>query len=286
MKGVAGKAGWRWIFIIEGIMTVVLGFGLYFFIVDFPENAHKSFKFLTVEEGKIINARIERDRHDSHTPKWTAKEYFGSALDLKIWLFAFIFGGAAGVIYSVAYFLPTLLEGGLGFGYAESQCLTLPLYVFGAIYMLVECKLSDKYQMRALPILINQVIAIIGVCLLGFTDIKYLRYFATYLIVAGEYSTIPLTMTFQQNNIVGQWKRAFCSATMVGAGGIGGIYGSLVFRPQDKPSYHFGVYATLITACLVFLTTCVAWLILWRENKKQEKDGKIICGIEGFRYTY
>lgn len=42
----------------------------------------------------------------------------------------------------------------------------------------------------------------------------------------------------QANNIRGQWKRAFCSATLVGFGGIGGIAGSLVFRSQDAPDYR------------------------------------------------
>lgn len=48
-------------------------------------------------------------------------------------------------------------------------------------------------------------------------------------------------MSYQGNNIRGQWKRAFCSATLVGFGGIGGIAGSLVFRTQDAPGYIPGV---------------------------------------------
>jgi hypothetical protein len=42
-------------------------------------------------------------------------------------------------------------------------------------------------------------------------------------------------MAYQANNIRGQWKRAFASATLVGFGGLGGIAGSTVFRQQDSP---------------------------------------------------
>ncbi|KAL9107464.1 MAG: hypothetical protein Q9227_007661 [Pyrenula ochraceoflavens] len=55
----------------------------------------------------------------------------------------------------------------------------------------------------------------------------------------------PAVMTYQANNIRGQWKRAFCSATLVGFGGIGGIAGSLVFRSQDAPGYVPGIIAAI-----------------------------------------
>lgn len=42
-------------------------------------------------------------------------------------------------------------------------------------------------------------------------------------------------MAYQANNIRGQWKRAFASATLVGFGGLGGIAGSTVFRQEDSP---------------------------------------------------
>jgi hypothetical protein len=56
------------------------------------------------------------------------------------------------------------------------------------------------------------------------------RYFGVFLVTAGANSNIPATMSYQANNIRGQWKRAFCSAMLVGMGGVGGIAGGLVFR--------------------------------------------------------
>lgn len=61
-----GIAGWRWIFILEGVLTCVLGIGAYFIIVDFPEKAVSTFglKFLNQREVDFVCARIEKDRHD------------------------------------------------------------------------------------------------------------------------------------------------------------------------------------------------------------------------------
>jgi hypothetical protein len=65
---------------------------------------------------------------------------------------------------------------------------------------------------------------------MGFHKNANVRYFGVFLTTAGANSNIPATMSYQANNIRGQWKRAFCSATLVGAGGIGGVAGGLVFR--------------------------------------------------------
>lgn len=57
MDGVGGKAAWAWIFILEGLITIVAGAMSFWIIVDFPEDA----KFLTVEERTFIIRRLQSD---------------------------------------------------------------------------------------------------------------------------------------------------------------------------------------------------------------------------------
>lgn len=60
MDGVGGLEGWRWIFILEGILTVVLAVGAFFVIYDTPADA----KFLTPEEREwITNRTVFRARN-------------------------------------------------------------------------------------------------------------------------------------------------------------------------------------------------------------------------------
>lgn len=78
-------------------------------------------------------------------------------------------------------------------------------------------------------------------------------------------------MSYQANNIRGQWKRAFCSATFVSFGGIGGIAGSLVFRSQDAPGYRPGLYACVATTLLnIILVGCLT-LYFHRLNKQADR---------------
>ncbi|OKP08305.1 hypothetical protein PENSUB_5672 [Penicillium subrubescens] len=95
---------------------------------------------------------------------------------------------------------------------------------------------------------------------------------------------VAACMTWQANNIRGQWTRAFSSATLIAFDGIGGIITSLVFE-KDAPRYRPGVY-TVLGVNIVFLLAVLS-LALWyrRCNKKADRDELIIAGVTGFRYT-
>lgn len=61
MDGKRGYHAWRWIFILEGLLTCVVAFGAYFLISDFPEQA----TWLTEEERIYINGRLRADQGSS-----------------------------------------------------------------------------------------------------------------------------------------------------------------------------------------------------------------------------
>lgn len=68
-----------------------MGSAGYFLIVDFPENAHKSWSFLNERESKFIVARVQNDRADAVVEPFVFGAYMRNALDLKVWGFASIF---------------------------------------------------------------------------------------------------------------------------------------------------------------------------------------------------
>ena len=80
MDGMRGYSGWRWVFIIEGILTSVVAIILFFFIADFPEDV----KWLNEEERTYMRAKLARDvgkaAHDVHMGK---REVLGVFKDCK-----------------------------------------------------------------------------------------------------------------------------------------------------------------------------------------------------------
>jgi hypothetical protein len=123
--------------------------------------------------------------------------------------------------------------------------------------------LSDRIKMRSPFFFFNSLLQIIGVCLLGFAHPTGARYFGAFITVGGGYANIPLSLTFQANNIRGQWKRGFAAALIVGGGGMGGIVGSLVFRSKDAPAYRYVYHAKArknINVCLDLVYTLASLL--------------------------
>lgn len=157
------------------------------------------------------------------------------------------------VTYAIAYFLPIILQQGMGYSVGASQCLVAPPFVFAGIVMFSSAWVGDKYRVRGVLVAVNSILCLIGLPILGFHSNNAVRYFGVFLATAGANANIPAIMAYQANNVRGQWTRALSSATLVGFGGIGGILSSLVFRSQDAPGYRPGMWTTIGCVSLSFL---------------------------------
>jgi MFS family permease len=273
--------------ILQGVLTCVIAIIGFFLIVDFPEKSSAAFfvKFLTVKEADFVVARIELDRHDAIAEPFSLRKYLRAGLDLKVWGFATLFGCTTVSLYAIAYFLPIILRDGMGFGVAEAQCLTAPPYILAAIVMYVSAYYGDKYHIRGPFVIFCAVCGLVGLPLLGFVENVGVRYFGAFLATTAGNAAVPCIMTWQANNIRGQWKRALCSATLVGTGGIGGIIGSTVFRSQDSPGYRPGIIVCMGANGMMALVSIALIWKFHRANKRAESGGKVIEGLHGFRYT-
>lgn len=78
------------IFIIEGALTCFLGVIGYWALVDFPDKAHKSWKFLNEREVKFIIDRVDRDRGDAKPEPWSLAKFLKGSTDIKVWGFAMV----------------------------------------------------------------------------------------------------------------------------------------------------------------------------------------------------
>ncbi|KAJ6044904.1 hypothetical protein N7499_007408 [Penicillium canescens] len=286
MDGIAGKSGWEWIFIIEGLLTCVLGIGSYIFLVDFPEQSPKSWKFLNETEASFVIAQIENDRADAIVEPFSMGKYLANGKDSKVWAYAALYMLTTTNSYSIAYFLPIILEKSMHFSVAKAQCLVAPPYVAAAIVMYIQAVYSDKWRLRGPVVAGNALMGLLGLGLLGYLEHPAPRYFGVFLATIAANANCPALVSWQSNNIRGQWKRAFTSATLIGGGSIGGIIGTTVFRAQDAPNYRPGLLCTMLANALVVVIVGAMTLKFNRANKRVASGGKPIEGQIGFKYTY
>lgn len=231
LNGKGGLEGWRYMFLVQGLITMVLGFVTYFWIVDFPEQAHKSLWFLTEEEQKLAVARIQRDRKDVQADPFSWGKVLEHAGDWKVYAFACMFFLLNLVSTSLSYFLPIILQSGMGFDEDQSIILSAPPYYYAVVPVILSSIIGDRYKLRGPVIIFNCICLIVGFCMLGFTDQVTVRYIGTYLATGAYVSNWAAITTYQANNITGQWKRAFTAAAVTAMNGAGGIAGSCEFTP-------------------------------------------------------
>ena len=82
MEGVGGYSGWRWIFIVEGLLTVCAAVVAKFFIADWPEQA----KFLNSEERALLQRRLAEDGAEGRMNRLDTKAKIRAFTDWKIYL--------------------------------------------------------------------------------------------------------------------------------------------------------------------------------------------------------
>lgn len=97
---------WRWVFVIEGLLTVCIALMGYLVLVDFPDRS----TFLTPEQKAMVVERIHRDRGDSVADPMTTKKFLAYLCEPKIWLFAVWFCVTTLGTYSMSFFLPRILK--------------------------------------------------------------------------------------------------------------------------------------------------------------------------------
>lgn len=283
MNGLQGHSGWRWAFTLYGVITVVIGIVAIVVLVDFPDKA----KFLSAEQRELVKVRIERDRKDSEPDPLTWRKVGRYACDLKLWIFAYLFGVSSLCGYSLGYFLPLLLSA-MGFKKSiEQMFLGVPAYFYAMIPSWITAQISDrKPHMRAWMFVFNSCSTLIGTLMYSqIKENKAARYVGVYFAVGGCQSNVPLVTSWCQCSIRAQSKRAFASALVIAWGGVGGILASVTFQQREaKQGYPTGVWFTVaMNIVAIVATIALKFWMRWR-NLKADTEGVVLEDDPGFRY--
>lgn len=268
MDGIQGYRGWRWIFIIEGIVTVALGGVTKFWVTDWPETA----KFLNEEERALLLARLRADTGDARMDRLDKRATRRILLDPKIYLGTFAYMGVVNTGYAGSFFTPTIIKE-LGYTAAAAQVRSIPVFVVATVTAIMTAYATDRARHRFSFCILGLVIASVGyIILLAQEGLSVnVKYFALFLIVPGGYIAQPVTLVWLSNLMSGHYKRSISSAVQVGFGNLGGIVASNIFLDSEKPLYRTG-YGTSLGMLWLCGISCTAlfFLVKW-ENKKRER---------------
>ncbi|KAK3898817.1 major facilitator superfamily domain-containing protein [Staphylotrichum tortipilum] len=280
MDGVGGKPGWSWIFILEGIVTVIVACIAFFALYDFPETA----TFLTEEERAFVMYRLKYQgqgpKQDPSRPQVAQAEEFkwqyvkDAFADWQIWVNIFVYWGIVCPLYGISLFLPTIIRQ-LGYTSSHAQLMTVPIYITAAILAVVVAFFSDKVGKRSPFIISLLLIMACGFAMCIGTDPKAkpgVVYAGVYIAACAIYPAFPGVIAWLSNNMAGSLKRSVGMAIQIGAGNLGGAMASNFYRARDAPNYRLGHGLELGFIGAGIIASLILVFGYTSTNKRREKE--------------
>ncbi|OBZ79581.1 hypothetical protein A0H81_00866 [Grifola frondosa] len=278
MDGVGGKPGWAWIFILEGLFTVVCAVASFWILQDFPDTA----KFLSDTERVWVIRRLQADmKFSAGGESFKMKYVWQSLSDWKTWIAMGIYMGFDGPLFAFSLFTPTIISQ-LGFKATAANLLSVPVYAWACIMTVVIGFLGDRVKTRAYINLGLFGTGLVGYIILITSTNPSLSYFAVYLAASAIYPTIPNSVAWVAGNVEGSYKRSATLGMAIGWGNLNGAVSANVYRAVDKPWYRLGHGIVLAYIAIGWLCSLAFYVLLRRENARRERGERdeVIEGMD------
>lgn len=144
MGGVHGLANWQWLYLLEGLPTVVVGIAVLFLLDDGPQKA----KWLDDREKALIAQRLEEEEQLKRAEGHTSHSFSDAFKVPAVWLFAFVYFGIVMGVYGVSFWLPQIIKETITKDAWEIGLISMIPWGVGAIAMVINGHHSDKMNER------------------------------------------------------------------------------------------------------------------------------------------
>ena len=269
MRGVGGKAGWSWILILEGLLTIAVSIAAYWLVPHYPQRS----KTFTAREKAIIAARMHADRDslDEEAFSWDGvKQAFR---DPYVYLYSLVFNGFAFALYTISLFMPTIIAD-LGYSAANAQLLTVPPYFLAFVFTMSIAHWSFKVNRRLVFIIGCALLAIVGYIVQITSPTVAGRYVALFITTSGVYAGNALVLSLPSENVSGQSKRATALAMQIAFGNTGSIVGVQLYRQPlgrlKNSDYRVSHGLSILWLGIGITAASTLWYLLDKENKRRD----------------
>ncbi|SCU82275.1 LAME_0C00430g1_1 [Lachancea meyersii CBS 8951] len=271
VNNAGGLEGWRWLYIIEGLISVFASVWLFFGLPDSLDNL----KFLNSKEHALMNARAkQRVQYMGENPAFSWKEVLLAIKDFKTY-FAFIIQFCQDtILYGFSTFLTAILKLGLGYDSRKAQYMSVPVYLLAAIVFMISAYVSDRFKVRGPVFFAYNLLGATGYIILLTVKHDAVKYFACYLITFSLYTGTGLNITWLTNNVAPHYKRA----TALGLNQtLGNLSGAIVGQVYTKSPYVLGNSFSL--GCIVLSNILTLVQIAWLTKLNRDKAA-ILAGTK------
>jgi MFS transporter, ACS family, tartrate transporter len=156
LDGLGGLAGWQWLFLVEGLPSIALGFVVLGTLTERPQDA----AWLSEAQRAALAGQLSADEgvHREH-------DIADALRDRRTWLLAIVYFTIPVTLYGIGFWLPQLLSAASGANALVVGWLTAIPYAAGAIAMVIVGRRSDRLRERRLHVLVPALVCAAGLLL-------------------------------------------------------------------------------------------------------------------------
>jgi MFS transporter, ACS family, tartrate transporter len=218
MDGIWGLGGWQWLFLIEGIPAVLLGFITFAYLPDGPKEA----KWLNAEEKTWIADTLRRERtHSASVGQHSVGEALGSG---RVWTFAIIYFAIIMSFYGVTFWLPQIVKALSGMSNFAVGFITAVPWIGATIGMVLVSRNSDASGERRWHVALSATGGAIGLIGAGLSHSPVIEIAALSLAAAGIWGTLGPFWALSSESLAGAGAAAGI-ALINSVGNLGGFLG-------------------------------------------------------------
>ena len=241
---VQGLHGWQWMFLIEGIPAVALGFVVLGFLTEKPADA----RWLPAEQRAWLTERIAAEHHEAKS-----RHGFGLRQALThptVWLLAVVMFCCQTGSYGLSFWVPSIIKGLTGYSEFTVGTLTSIPYIAAAVAMVLVSRSSDRTGERFLHVAIPSVIGAAGFLAMAYMHSPWLALLALSIAAAGDYCTRGPFWALPGKFLVGS-AAAGGIALINTMGALGGVVGPSTVGKLKDVTGGFLVPMLLLSGILV-----------------------------------
>ncbi|KAJ2915912.1 hypothetical protein MD484_g4529, partial [Candolleomyces efflorescens] len=268
MHGIGNKPGWAWIFFLEGMFTAAFGLVSFLLLPRSPAHA----RFLSLQEKYYIAERLRQDGAtgpDDKADAFSWKEV-GMAFKLpQVWMLALVFFMDGAVLYGLAYFTPSIVQG-LGYTASKAQLMSVPPFAAAFVVTMLGAFVSDRYHCRGLVSMFAFLLCITGFSVFLASTSHAIQYCSLFFSIPGTYLSAPTLSTWAANNAAPHTRRATAIAIgfiMTNSGGILATW--LLGSLSPGPRYTVATKVLLVFSVMMLVISAMNTLYLWDQNRRK-----------------
>jgi MFS family permease len=223
-----GLKGWQWLFILEGIPSIVVGIVVLIFLRDKPAQV----TWLTPQEREAVTARLDEERVKREAiRKYSLRE---SLTNPRILLLGLVYFGLVCGNYGLGYWLPTIVKGvittlqldktsGVPLNTMTGYLVAIP-YACAVVAMIWWTKRSDMKQERVFHVAAPAIFGGLSLIAAAYLTNPFLAGIAVTLCAMGTYAAIPTFWALPTGILTGTAAAAGI-ALVNSIGNLGGFFG-------------------------------------------------------------